>query len=118
MAFLQNWRKVPLNKPPLRFTFAPVLAHTDLSFPFVVEMDVSSTIIGALTLARFETGPEPLFSARSFQCKKIMRFWIASSWPSEKWQCCLACHRVQVFMDHKDLEYFQKDKTLNQKQVH
>ncbi|KAI2665814.1 Transposon Tf2-9 polyprotein [Labeo rohita] len=110
-----------------RFSTAPILHHPDPDKPFVVEVDASSTGVGAVLSQRQEDPPK-LFPCAYFSHKLSSaernydvgnRELLAIKLALEEWRHWLegAKHPFTVLTDHKNLEYFPTAKLLNHRQA-
>ncbi|KAK3547073.1 hypothetical protein QTP86_009905 [Hemibagrus guttatus] len=105
------------------FTTAPILRHPDPDLPFVVEVDASSSGLGAV-LSQSHGGPGKLhpcaFYSRKFTTaeanydvgnRELQVIKVAL----EEWRHWLegARHPFQVLTDHRNLEYLRGAKHLN-----
>ncbi|KAK3550529.1 hypothetical protein QTP70_000030 [Hemibagrus guttatus] len=110
------------------FTTAPILRHPDPDLPFVVEVDASSSELGAV-LSQRHGEPGKLHSC-AFYSRKLMaaeanydvgnRELLAIKAVLEEWHHWLdeACHPFQVpGTDHRNLEYLRGTKRLNPRQA-
>ncbi len=109
-----------------RFTSAPIL-HPDPRTPFIVEVDASSTGIGAVLSQRQGT-PAKMFPC-AFYSRKLSsaernydvgnRELLAMKAALEEWRHWLegAQHPFTVLTDHKNLEYLCSAKRLNPRQA-
>ncbi len=111
----------------IRFTSAPILHHPDPSLSFIVEVDASSTGIGAILSQRYGS------SAKMFPCaffsRKLSssernydvenRELLAMKAAMEEWHHWLegALHPFTVLTDHNNLEYLRSAKRLNPRQI-
>ncbi len=110
-----------------RFTSAPILHHPDPSIPFIVEVDASSTGIGAVLSQRQDT-PAKMFPC-AFYSRKLSsaernydvgsRELLAMKAALKEWRHWLegAQHPFTVLTDHKNLEYLRSAKRLNPRQA-
>ncbi|KAL0180019.1 hypothetical protein M9458_025461, partial [Cirrhinus mrigala] len=110
-----------------RFTTAPVLHHPDPDSPFVVEVDASSTGVGAV-LSQRQGEPAKMFPCAFFSHKLSPaeknydvgnRELLAIKLALEEWRHWLegAKHPFTVLTDHKNLEYLRSAKLLNHRQA-
>ncbi|KAK3559134.1 hypothetical protein QTP86_005025 [Hemibagrus guttatus] len=109
------------------FTTAPILHHPDPDLPFVVEVDASSSGIGAV-LSQRHGEPEKLHPC-AFYSRKLMamepnydvgnRELLSFKAALDEWWHWLeeACHMFQVLTDHCNLEYLCGAKWLNPRQA-
>ncbi|KAK3516573.1 hypothetical protein QTP70_021975 [Hemibagrus guttatus] len=109
------------------FTTAPLLAHPDPDLPFVVEVDASTTGVGAV-LSQQQGNPRKLhpcaFFSRKFNLAEVnydIGNWelLAIKLALEEWRSWLegAKHPFLVLTDHKNLEYLRDAKRLNPRQA-
>ncbi|KAL0188510.1 hypothetical protein M9458_015609, partial [Cirrhinus mrigala] len=100
-----------------RFSTAPILHHPDPDKPFVVEVDASSTGVGAV-LSQRQGEPPKLFPCAYFS-HKLTLWLLAIKLALEEWRHWLegAKHPFTVLTDHRNLEYLRSAKTLNHRQV-
>lgn len=110
-----------------RFTTAPILRHPDPERPFIVEVDASSTGIGAI-LSQRQGNPEKMFPC-AFYSRKLSpaernydvgnRELLAMKAALEEWRHWLegAQHPFTILTDHKNLEYLRSAKRLNPRQA-
>ncbi|KAL0147126.1 hypothetical protein M9458_057650 [Cirrhinus mrigala] len=110
-----------------RFSTAPILHHPDPDQPFVVEVDASSTGVGAV-LSQRHGEPPKLFPCAYFshklspaECNYDVgnRELLAIKLALEEWRHWLegAKHPFTVLTDHRNLEYLRSAKTLNHRQA-
>ncbi|KAL0192334.1 hypothetical protein M9458_010630, partial [Cirrhinus mrigala] len=110
-----------------RFTTAPILHHPDPDKPFIVEVDASSTGIGAV-LSQRQGEPSKMFPCAYFSHKLSPaernydvgnRELLAIKLALEEWRHWLegAKHPFTVLTDHKNLEYLRSAKMLNHRQA-
>ncbi|KAL0177254.1 hypothetical protein M9458_026148, partial [Cirrhinus mrigala] len=110
-----------------RFTTAPILHHPDPSLPFVVEVDASSTGIGAI-LSQRNGSPARMFPCAYYSRKLSSaernydvgnRELLAMKSAVEEWRHWLegAQHLFTILTDHKNLEYLRSAKRLNPRQA-
>ncbi len=116
-----------LQELKTRFTSAPILHHPDPRTPFIVEVDASSTGIGAILSQRQGT-PAKMFLC-AFYSRKLSsaernydvgnRELLAMKAALEEWRHWLegAQHPFTVLTDHKNLEYLRSAKRLNPRQA-
>lgn len=108
------------------FTTAPILAHADPSLPFVLETDASNFAIGAVLsqaspdatlhpVAFFSRKMSPAESNYEIYDKELLAIRMAL----EEWRHHLegAQHKVLIYTDHKNLEYFTTTRHLTQRQI-
>ncbi len=110
-----------------RFTTAPILHHPDPEREFIVEVDASSTGIGAVLSQRH--GNPPKLYPCAFHSRKLTpteqnydvgnRELLAKKAAFEEWRHWLegAKHPFTVLTDHRDLEYLKSAKRLNHRQA-
>ncbi len=109
------------------FTSAPILIHPDPSKPFIVEVDASTTGVGAV-LSQQQGTPTRLHPCAFFSCKLSPaemnydignRELLAIKLALEEWRHWLegAQHPFAVLTDHKNLEYLREAKRLNPRQA-
>jgi hypothetical protein len=107
------------------FTSAPILRHFDSSLPIRLETDASDFAIGAVLSQPFEGRWHPVafFSRkmdsaeRNYDIHDKEMLAIVSSF--KEWRPFLegALHQIEIFTDHKNLEYFMTTKILNRRQA-
>uniref|UniRef100_A0A9J8BTX3 ribonuclease H n=1 Tax=Cyprinus carpio carpio TaxID=630221 RepID=A0A9J8BTX3_CYPCA len=109
------------------FTTAPLLVHPDPNRPFIVEVDASTTGVGAV-LSQQQGNPSRLHPCAFFSRKLIPaevnydignRELLAINLALEEWRHWLegAKHPFLVLTDHKNLEYLRVAKRLNPRQA-
>ncbi|KAL0168445.1 hypothetical protein M9458_036667, partial [Cirrhinus mrigala] len=110
-----------------RFTTAPILHHPDPERPFIVEVDASSTGVGAV-LSQRQGEPGKTFPCAYFSHKLTPaernydvgnRELLAIKLALEEWRHWLegAKHPFTVLTNHKNLEYLRSAKLLNHRQA-
>ncbi|KAI2665817.1 Transposon Tf2-9 polyprotein [Labeo rohita] len=110
-----------------RFTTAPILHHPDPERPFIVEVDASSTGVGAV-LSQRQGEPGKTFPCAYYSHKLTPaernydvgnRELLAIKLAHEEWRHWLegAKHPFMVLTDHKNLEYLRSAKLLNHRQA-
>ncbi|KAK3548305.1 hypothetical protein QTP70_009572 [Hemibagrus guttatus] len=109
------------------FTMAPILRHPDLDLPFVVEVDASSSGLGAVLSQRH--GEPGKLHPCAFYSRKLTsaevnydvgnRELLAIIAALEEWRHWLegVRHPFQVLTDHRNLEYLRGAKRLNPRQA-
>ncbi|KAK3510289.1 hypothetical protein QTP70_033153 [Hemibagrus guttatus] len=109
------------------FTTAPLLVHPDPERPFVVEVDASTTGVGAVLSQ--QQGKPPRLHPCAFFSRKLNpaevnydignRELLAVKLALEEWRHWLegAKHPFTVLTDHKNLEYLRAAKRLNPRQA-
>ncbi|KAK3530815.1 hypothetical protein QTP70_002849 [Hemibagrus guttatus] len=109
------------------FTTAPILRHPDPDLPFVVEVDASSSGLGAV-LSQHHGEPGKLHPC-AFYSRKLTtveanydvgnRELLAIKVALEEWRHWLegARHPFQVLTNHRNLEYLHGTKRLNPRQA-
>ncbi|KAL0192406.1 hypothetical protein M9458_010702, partial [Cirrhinus mrigala] len=115
------------NDLRLRFTSAPILKHPDPQLPFIVEVDASSTGVGAVLSQRQgenpKTFPCAFFSHKLSSAERNYdvgnRELLAIKLALEEWRHWLegAQHPFTILTDHKNLEYLRTAKVLNHRQA-
>ncbi len=106
-----------------RFTTVPILHHPDPEREFIVEVDASSTGIGAV-LSQCQGSPPKLYPCAFFSLKLNSaeqnydvgnRELLAMKATFEEWRHWLegAKHPFTVLTDHRNLEYLKSAKRLN-----
>ncbi|KAI2654828.1 Transposon Tf2-9 polyprotein [Labeo rohita] len=109
------------------FTQAPLLTHPDPDLPFVLEVDASTTGVGAV-LSQYHGTPARLYPCAYFSQKLSPaelnydignRELLAIKLAPEEWRHWLegAAHPFQVFTDHKNLQYLHDAKRLCPRQA-
>ncbi|ETE61804.1 Retrovirus-related Pol polyprotein from transposon 17.6, partial [Ophiophagus hannah] len=98
------------------FMKEPILKHTNPHRPFVVEADVSNVAVGAVLLQAH------VFSGTLFPCTYYSRKLNSSErnytiWEKELLAIKVAGHQVEVWTDHKNLEFLKTTQKLNQCQI-
>ncbi|KAL0190943.1 hypothetical protein M9458_013641, partial [Cirrhinus mrigala] len=111
----------------LRFTTAPILHHPDPNLPFFVEVDASSTGVGAVLSQRqgqpLKTFPCAYFSHKLSPAERNYdvgnRELLAIKLALEEWRHWLegARHPFTILTDHRNLEYIRTAKVLNHRQA-
>ncbi|KAL0152925.1 hypothetical protein M9458_051754, partial [Cirrhinus mrigala] len=109
------------------FTQAPLLTHPDPDLPFVVEVDASTTGVGAVLSQHHETPPRlhpcAYFSRKLSPAERNYdignRELLAIKLALEEWRHWLegANHPFQVITDHKNLQYLRDAKRLCPRQA-
>jgi hypothetical protein len=108
------------------FTTMPILTHFDLHREYIVEIDASDFSLGGTLSQTAEDKKRHLntFHSRKFSPAKSNyeihdKELLAIVDCFKAWQRYLegSLHMVQVFMDHKNLEYFMTTKVLNRRQA-
>ncbi|KAL0192337.1 hypothetical protein M9458_010633, partial [Cirrhinus mrigala] len=110
-----------------RFTTAPILHHPDPDREFIVEVDASSTGIGAV-LSQRQGNPPKMYPCAFFSHKLTPtkrnydvgnRELLAMKAAFEEWRHWLegAKHPFTVLTDHRNLEYLRSAKRLNHRQA-
>ncbi len=109
------------------FCTAPILTHPDPQLPFVVEVDASTTGVGAVLSQHH--GEPPRLHPCAFFSRKLSpaernydignRELLAIKLTLEEWRHWLegAQHSFSVITDHKNLEYLRSAKRLNPRQA-
>ncbi|KAI2665857.1 Transposon Tf2-6 polyprotein [Labeo rohita] len=110
-----------------RFSSAPILHHPDPEKPFIVEVDASSTGVGAV-LSQRHGDPPKMFPCAYFSHKLNPaernydvgnRELLAIKLALEEWRHWLegSKHPFTVLTDHKNLEYLRSAKMLNHRKA-
>ncbi len=109
------------------FTQAPILVHPDPTRPFIVEVEASTTGVGAI-LSQQQGNPARLHPCAFFSRKLSPaernydignRELLAIKLALEEWRHWLegAQHPFTVLTDHKNLQYLREAKRLNPRQA-
>ncbi|KAK3554732.1 hypothetical protein QTP70_033146 [Hemibagrus guttatus] len=109
------------------FITAPLLAHPDPELPFIIEVDASTTGVGAV-LSQQQGSPQTLHPCAYFSRKLSPaevnydignQELLAIKLALEEWRHWLegAKHPFVVLTDHKNLEYLRAAKRLNPRQA-
>ncbi len=109
------------------FTSAPLLVHPDPQKPFIVEVDASTSGVGAV-LSQQQGNPPRLHPCAFFSQKLSSaeqnydignRELLAIKHALEEWRHWLegARHPFVVYTDHRNLEYLREAKRLNPRQA-
>jgi RNase H-like domain found in reverse transcriptase/Reverse transcriptase (RNA-dependent DNA polymerase)/Integrase zinc binding domain/Integrase core domain/Chromo (CHRromatin Organisation MOdifier) domain/Retroviral aspartyl protease len=108
------------------FTTAPVLIHFDPSKPIVVETDASDYALGAVASQQAPDGKLHPFAfhsraldpaERNYEIHDKELLGIVDAFRIWRHYLEGAQHCIQVFTDHKSLEYFTSTKQLNRRQA-
>jgi hypothetical protein len=108
------------------FTTAPVLAHVDPGRPFIIETDASDFALGAILSQHQDDGLlHPVaFYSRKFSSAEINydvydKELLAIITAFEQWRHYLdgAQHKITIFCDHRNLQYFTSSRVLNRRQA-
>ncbi|MCO5566654.1 hypothetical protein L7F22_020332 [Adiantum nelumboides] len=108
------------------FTTAPILIHADPTKPFILETDTSDFALGAILSQVGDDGRvHPVaFHSRKFLAAEINyeihdKELLAIVDSFETWRHLLegAPHKITVYTDHKNLEYFMASRVLNRRQA-
>ncbi len=99
---------------------APILTHPDPQLPFVVEVDASTTGVGAV-LSQYQIKPPRLHPCDYFSRKltPAEQNYDISNRELQEWRYWLegAQHPFMVITEHKNLEYLHSAKWLNPRQA-
>ncbi|KAI2646962.1 Transposon Tf2-9 polyprotein [Labeo rohita] len=111
------------------FISAPILAHPDPQLPFVVEVDASTTGVGAVLSQQQQQGKSTELHPCAYYSKKLSpaernydignRELLAIKLALEEWRHWLegSIHLFQVLTDHKNLQYLRDAKRLTPRQA-
>ena len=108
------------------FTTAPVLAHVDPGQPFIIETDASDFALGAILSQYQDDGLlHPVaFYSRKFSSSEINydvydKELLAIITAFEQWWHYLdgAQHKITIYCDHCNLQYFTSSRVLNRRQA-
>ncbi|KAL0199895.1 hypothetical protein M9458_003082, partial [Cirrhinus mrigala] len=111
------------------FISAPILAHPDPQRPFVVEVDASTTGVGAVLSQQQQQGKSNELHPCAYYSKKLSpaernydignRELLAIKLALEEWRHWLegSIHPFQVLTDHKNLQYLRDAKRLTPRQA-
>ncbi len=119
--------KEAFEKLKTSFTQAPILVHPDPEIPFIVEVDASTTGMGAI-LSQQQGNPSRLHPCAFFSRKLSPaernydignRELLAIKLALEEWRHWLegAKHPFTLLTDHKNLQYLREAKRLNPRQA-
>jgi hypothetical protein len=109
------------------FTTAPILTHFDPHRECIVKTDASDFALGG---ALSQTAEDKKLHPNAFHSRKFSPAEINYKIHDKELLAIVDCfktwrrylegslHMVQVFMDHKNLEYFMTTKVLNRRQAH
>ena len=108
-----------------RFTSAPILRHFDPQLPCTVECDASDFAIGAILSQEVNKRLHPIaFHSRKMNKHEINyeihdKELLAITSAFKEWRRYLegARHKINVFTDHRGLEWFAQNKPLNRRQA-
>ena len=109
-----------------QFTKSPILTFADPEKPYIVETDASDLALGAVLIQTSDKGiglPIAFYSRKLIPAELNYEVYdkelLAIIEAFANWRQYLmgAKHSVQVFSDHKTLEYFMKTKTLTRRQA-
>ncbi|KAI2668646.1 Transposon Tf2-9 polyprotein [Labeo rohita] len=111
------------------FISAPILAHLDPQLPFVVEVDASTTGVGAVLSQQQQQGKSTELHPCAYYSKKLSpaecnydignRELLAIKLALKEWRHWLegSIHPFQVLTDHKNLQYLRDAKRLTPRQA-
>lgn len=108
------------------FTSAPILMMPDVTAPFTVETDASDYATGAILSQRDSSGdlrPVAYYSKALAPAERNYDVYdkelLAIVRALEEWRPYLegSPHRVTIYSDHKNLEYFMTTRDLNRRQA-
>ncbi|KAL0151898.1 hypothetical protein M9458_052790 [Cirrhinus mrigala] len=109
------------------FSTAPLLHHPDPQRPFTVEVDASTTGVGAVLSQA--VGESPLFHPCAYYSRKLSpaeqnydignRELLAIKLALEEWHHWLegSTHPFTIIIDHKNLQYLREARRLNPRQA-
>ncbi|KAL0192813.1 hypothetical protein M9458_011109, partial [Cirrhinus mrigala] len=109
------------------FCTAPLLRHPDPDLPFTVEVDASTTGVGAVLSQA--VGEPPILHPCAYFSRKLSpveqnydvgnRELLAIKLALEEWRHWLegATHQFSIITDHKNLQYLREAKRLNPRQA-
>src|SRR5258706_4223304 len=108
-----------------RFTSAPILRHFDPELPCTVECDASDFAIGAILSQEYVKRLHPVaFHSRKMNKHEINYeihdkelLAITSAFKELRRYLEGARHKINVFTDHRGLEWFAQNKPLNRRQA-
>jgi transposase InsO family protein len=108
-----------------RFTSAPILRHFDPDLACIIECDASDFAIGAILSQDFDARLHPVaFHSRKMNKHEINyeihdKELLAITSAFKEWRRYLegARHKINVFTDHRGLEWFAQNKPLNRRQA-
>ena len=104
---------------------APVLSQPDYHLPFTIETDASDSAVGAVLSQKFPTGTQPIsfYSRRLSSSERNYTVYdkelLAIVEALRQWRHYVhgSKYSVHVLTDHKNLQYFQSSRLLNQRQI-
>ena len=107
------------------FTSDPVLYHPDPNRRFIIETDASDYAMGGVLLQDFEDGEHPLayfskkFSPAELNYDVYNKELFAVVTAFKEWRYLLDGSKfpITVNTDHKNLEYWQKAREMNRRQI-
>ncbi|KAI2661109.1 Transposon Tf2-6 polyprotein [Labeo rohita] len=125
--FIRHFSTIAAPLTTMKLTTAPILHHPDPDKPFIVEVDASSTGIGAV-LSQRQGEPAKMFPCAYFSHKLSPaernydvgnRELLVIKLALEEWLHWLegTKHPFTVLTDHKNLEYLRSAKMLNHRQA-
>jgi hypothetical protein len=108
-----------------RFTSAPILKHYDPEEPCIIECDASDFAIGGILSQEVERCLHPIaYHSRKMNKHEINyeihdKELLAITSAFKEWRRYLegAKHKINVFTDHRGLEWFAQNKPLNRRQA-
>ena len=108
-----------------RFTSAPILRHYDPELPCIIECDASDFAIGAVLSQEFKGRGHPVaFHSRKMNKHEINyeihdKELLAITAAFKEWRRYLegARHKISLYTDHRGLEWFTQNKSLNRRQA-
>ncbi len=123
----KHQRPRSIRKPEICIYHSPILRHPDPHVPFVVEVDASTTGVGAMLSQQFDEPPH--LQPCAYYSKKLSsaeqnydignRELLAIKLALEEWRHWLegANHPFVVITNHKNLQYLRDAKRLNPRQA-
>jgi transposase InsO family protein len=107
------------------FVSAPILKYADFSKPFVLETDASNYAMGCVLSQHFDGVLHPVaFYSKKFSGSELRweihdkeLFGIITALRHWRHYLVSSQHPIQVYTDHKNLEYFMSKQKLNQRQL-
>jgi hypothetical protein len=107
------------------FVTAPILRYADFTKPFILETDASNYAMGCILSQYFDGVLHPIaFYSKKFSGSELRweihdkeLFGIITALRQWRHYLIASQHPIEIYTDHKNLEYFMNKQKLNQRQL-